>query len=70
MPVTIPRDSGFIAQNDIACIGENFAWMEGVLVLATIAQHWKFRMTGPRPALDPHITLRPKGGLTMRAERR
>ncbi len=52
------------------CIGENFAWMEGVLVLATIAQHWKFRMTGPRPALDPHITLRPKGGLIMRAERR
>lgn len=52
------------------CIGEHFAWMEGVLVLATLAQHWKFRMTGPRPALDPHITLRPKGGLTMRAERR
>lgn len=52
------------------CIGEGFAWMEGVLVLATIGQRWKFRMTGPRPALDPHITLRPKGGLKMRAERR
>ena len=52
------------------CIGEHFAWMEGVLVLATIAQHWKFRMAGPRPPLDPHITLRPKGGMTMVPERR
>src|SRR5258708_18272695 len=24
------------------CIGEGFAWMEGVLVLATLAQAWRF----------------------------
>src|SRR6185369_8623513 len=26
------------------CIGESFAWMEGVLVLATIAQRWRLRL--------------------------
>ena len=26
------------------CIGERFAWMEGVLVLATIAQRWRFSL--------------------------
>jgi len=53
------------------CIGEPFAWMEAVLVVATIARKW--RLTGvpgqtvrPRPA----ITLRPDGGLPMIAVRR
>ncbi len=32
------------------CIGEGFAWMEGVLLLATIASRW--RLT-PRRALEP-----------------
>jgi cytochrome P450 len=53
------------------CIGEGFAWMEGVLVLATIGQKWKFRVDPTHPiVLDPHITLRPKGGLPMSAEPR
>ena len=53
------------------CIGEGFAWMEGVLVLATIGQKWKFRVDPTHPiVLDPHITLRPKGGLPMFAEPR
>jgi len=48
------------------CIGEGFAWMEGVLVLAAIAQYWKFRLPeGHQLKLDPHITLRPKNGLPM-----
>jgi len=48
------------------CIGEGFAWMEGVLVLAAIAQRWKFRLPeGHEVKLDPHITLRPKNGLPM-----
>jgi cytochrome P450 len=53
------------------CIGEQFAWMEGVLLLATIAKNWKFRHVGDAaPRIEPRITLRPRGGLKMRVERR
>lgn len=44
------------------CVGEAFAWMEGVLVLATIAQRWRFDMQpGAVPGMKPHVTLRPTG---------
>ena len=53
------------------CIGESFAWMEGVLLLATIAQQWKFRLiSGHRVEPEPLITLRPKYGMRMTVERR
>ncbi|HLA63127.1 MAG TPA: cytochrome P450 [Rhodothermales bacterium] len=52
------------------CIGEQFAWMEGVLVLATLAQRWRLRLTAPVPAPHGSITLRPAGPLLMRAEPR
>lgn len=53
------------------CIGEQFAWMEGVLLLATIAQRWRFRLVPGHPvALQPIITLRPAHGMRMTAERR
>jgi len=52
------------------CVGEQFAWMEAMLVLATFARRWRVRVDGPDPALDPIITLRPKGGLAARLERR
>ncbi|GAC1583462.1 MAG: cytochrome P450 [Candidatus Velthaea sp.] len=52
------------------CIGEPFAWMEGVLVLATVAQQWRFRLTGPVPEKQPLVTLRPKSAIAVRAERR
>jgi cytochrome P450 len=53
------------------CIGESFAWMEAILVLATIAQRWKFRLADNTPVVpEPLITLRPKRGLTMLAEPR
>ena len=44
-----------------ACIGEGFAWMEGVLLLATFAQRWRLRLRDGESALrpDPKITLRP-----------
>jgi len=48
------------------CIGESFAWTEAILLLATIAQRWKFTPQGPPPVPEPRITLRPKG-LRMRA---
>lgn len=52
------------------CIGEGFAWMEGVLVLATIARRWRLRHApGAEVGTEPLITLRPTG-LRMRAEPR
>jgi cytochrome P450 len=53
------------------CIGESFAWMEGVLLIATLAQGWRMR-PGPkqRIALQPVITLRPKYGVQMQLEQR
>jgi cytochrome P450 len=51
------------------CIGESFAWMEGVLILATLAQKWKLRLVpGHRVEPQPLITLRPKYGMLMQIE--
>ena len=48
------------------CIGEGFAWMEGILLIATLAQHWQMRLVPNHPvALKPVITLRPKHGMRM-----
>jgi cytochrome P450 len=53
------------------CIGEAFAWMEGVLLIATIAQQFKMRLApGQRVEPKPMITLRPKYGMRMLLERR
>jgi cytochrome P450 len=48
------------------CIGERFAWMEGVLVLATIAQRWRFDLV-PDQVIETHpqITLRTRYGMKM-----
>ena len=53
------------------CIGESFAWMEGVLILATIAQQWRLNLL-PDQQIDvqPKITLRPKYPIHMRVEAR
>jgi cytochrome P450 len=52
------------------CIGEGFAWMEGVLSLATIAQRWRLRFV-PEYQVVPQakITLRPRFPMRMRVER-
>jgi cytochrome P450 len=50
-----------------SCIGESFAWLEGVLILATIAQRWKLTMVGPIAEPDLRITLRPRGNVFLRA---
>jgi len=48
------------------CIGEGFAWMEGVLLIAALAQQWQMRLVPNHPvALKPVITLRPKYGMRM-----
>jgi cytochrome P450 len=53
------------------CIGEQFAWTEGVLLLATIARKWRVRPLRPAMAEPyPVFTLRPKDGVPVRLERR
>jgi cytochrome P450 len=48
------------------CIGESFAWMEGVFAIATIAQRWRMTYLGTTaPEVQAKITLRPKGPLMM-----
>jgi cytochrome P450 len=48
-----------------SCIGESFAWMEGVLVLATLAQRWKLELADGPGEVDLRITLRPRGEVRM-----
>jgi cytochrome P450 len=53
------------------CIGEAFAWMEGVLILVTLAQKWKLQLVPGHPVEpQPLITLRPKFGMRMQIEQR
>lgn len=53
------------------CVGESFAWMEGVLLLANLGRNWKLSlMPEQKIALHPMITLRPKFGMKMRIEKR
>jgi cytochrome P450 len=53
------------------CIGEGFAWMEGVLVVATLARKWRLRLA-PEQRVEPQpgVTLRPRHGIRMTPERR
>ena len=54
-----------------SCIGESFAWMEGVLLVATLAQKWKLNlMPEQKIGLNPLMTLRPKYGMKMQIEKR
>jgi cytochrome P450 len=53
------------------CIGESFAWMEGILALATIAQRWKLDLLpGQRIEVQEKITLRPRYPIHMRLSQR
>src|SRR2546430_10276496 len=53
------------------CLGEGFAWMEGILVLATLAQMWRMALV-PGPPVEPRglVTLRPKQGIPLHLARR
>jgi cytochrome P450 len=52
------------------CIGNNLALMEGQLLLAQIAQKYHLQIMTPNLELEQAITLRPKGSLMARLERR
>jgi cytochrome P450 len=53
------------------CIGEPFAWMEGQLLIATIAQRCDFRLLPGHPVVTrPQVTLRARHGMQMVLARR
>jgi cytochrome P450 len=52
------------------CIGDAFAWTEGVLVLAALARRWRLRRADDAPVpVRAVITLRPATPVWMRLER-
>jgi len=52
------------------CIGEGFAELEATTLLSTIGRTWRFEHDPADPVrLQPVVTLRPMGGLWMRARR-
>jgi cytochrome P450 len=68
----LPRFSYFpFGGGPRACIGEPFAWIEGILFIATIARRWKMKLEPGHPiVLQPLVTLRPKYGMRMKLIRR
>jgi len=54
------------------CIGEQFAWTEGILVIAALVRRWRFRLTVPASSIRPQaaVTLRPTPGIPVVCERR
>lgn len=53
------------------CIGNNFALMEAQLLLATLAQRFRLRVTNDRPIeMELVSVMRPKGGVPVRLEAR
>jgi cytochrome P450 len=53
------------------CIGNSFAMMESVLLLATIAQHYRLRLAPNAQVVPlPTMTLRPEFGLEVVLEER
>ena len=68
----LPRFSYFPFGGGIrGCVGEPFAWMEGILLIATFCKQWKMHHDkSHKVELKPLITLRPKYGMQMKLERR
>jgi cytochrome P450 len=53
------------------CIGQSFAMMEAVLLLATVCRRFRLTLDPDRPVAPfPSITLRPAGGVWMRVAKR
>jgi cytochrome P450 len=69
---SLPRFSYFPFGGGIrGCVGEPFAWIEGILVLATICRKWKMQHDPSHIVeLKPLLTLRPKYGMKMKLTRR
>jgi cytochrome P450 len=53
------------------CVGESFAWLEGVLVLAAVARRWLVDVDATfEPDVQPAVTLRPRGHVHAVVRRR
>lgn len=53
------------------CIGERFAWMEGVFFLACLLRRWRFELVEQKPpASDPKLTLNPREMIRLSVFRR
>jgi cytochrome P450 len=70
--ISIPKFASFpFGGGAKMCIGESFARMEGVLVLATLAQRWRLiPVNGDGIGIRAAVTLRPDGPVWMRAQAR
>lgn len=54
-----------------SCIGESFAWMEGVLLLAALGRKWRLKLAPEQKiGMQAMVTLRPKFGMKMQIEKR
>ncbi|GAA2608064.1 cytochrome P450 [Actinomadura fulvescens] len=52
------------------CIGNNHALLNGQIALATLSQRVRFSaIPGQEVALEPKLTLRPRGGLKLKVQR-
>jgi cytochrome P450 len=72
MPAAVagrPRYAAFpFGAGPRSCIGGGMARMIGILAIATIARRWGFLpLSGPAPRVRPVLTLKPAGGLRLRA---
>jgi cytochrome P450 len=69
---SLPRNAYFpFGAGPRVCIGEPFAWMEGTLLLATLARRWRLRLVPGHPiGFAPQVTLRPAHGMRMTLELR
>jgi cytochrome P450 len=67
-----PRFSYFpFGGGGLQCIGEGFAWTQGVLVIAALTRRWQMQLApGARIKLEPQLTLRSRYGMPMKLEKR
>jgi cytochrome P450 len=65
---TLPRFAYFPFGGGIrGRTGESFAWMEGIVAVASISKQWIMRLaSNQRVDLDAEITLRPKYGMKVK----
>jgi cytochrome P450 len=63
----LPRGAYFpFSAGDRHCIGEGFAWQEALLILATLAERWRFELVpGQNIRPKPSVTLRPDAPIRM-----